>query len=188
MEDRESREKGIARQPAGRSAAVRKSHTTAAVCFRSRCYFASRASRKSRLSGWNPAAFNTARATFKNSGQPEATPTRAAEGAGKYGASEAGTERSCRNNSSAPGGSSVRAIAARLGNTAGMSPSGVFGQSSGSQDSTGNVTARAISAARMRRNSSSGSINKKWFGGCRDRSAGNVTPSVCAERKSRAII
>ena len=42
--------------------------------------WASRASRKTRLSGWNPAAFSMARATFRNSGQREATPTSSSGG------------------------------------------------------------------------------------------------------------
>src|ERR1035437_10337940 len=96
MDDSDTKEKGMARQPAGSSAAVRRSHTTAAVCFRPRCQLASRASRKTRLSGWNPAAFNTARATFRNSGHRDATPTKAPDGAGKYPASEAGTDRICK--------------------------------------------------------------------------------------------
>jgi hypothetical protein len=59
---------------------------------------------------------------------------------------------------------------------------------------TRKVTARAISAARIRRNSSSGSTSRKWSGGCisshcrrRDRRAGRDTPSFCAELNSRAI-
>lgn len=95
MDDSDTREKGRARQPAGSSAAVRRSEITAAVCLSPRCQLGSRASRKARLSGWNPTACSTARATFRNSGQRKATPTRAPEGAGKYPASEVGTERTC---------------------------------------------------------------------------------------------
>jgi len=47
------------------------------------------------------------------------------------------------------------------GTATGTPPSGAFGQSCGPQDSTGKVTARAISAARILRNSSSGSIRRK---------------------------
>jgi hypothetical protein len=93
-------------------------------------------------------------------------PTRAPDGAGRYPVSEAGTERICRATKSVPAGSISRAAATRFGSATGTPPSGVFGQSCGPQDSTGKVTARAISAARMRRSSSSGSISRTWSGGC----------------------
>ena len=142
MDASESNGKAIGRHPAGSSAAVSKSHTTAAVCFRPRCQLGSRASRKTRLSGWNPAALRTARATFRNSGQREATPTNEPDGAGKYPASEAGTERTCSVISSVPAGSNCRAVASRFGSTTGIPPSGALGQSCGAHDSTGKVTAR----------------------------------------------
>ena len=84
MEDSASREKGIARQPASSSLAVTESQTTAAVCFSPRCHIGFRASLNTRLSEWKPAALSIVRASFKNSGHFEATPTRAPEGAGSH--------------------------------------------------------------------------------------------------------
>ena len=121
--------------------------------------------------------------------------TSAPEGAGRYPASEAGTERICRISNSAPGGINSRAFSSRFGKRTGIPPSGVLGQSSSPHDSTGKVTDRAISAARSRRSSSSGSIKRKWSGGCnsshcrkRNRTCGRVTPSFRADRNNLAII
>src|SRR5579863_7159819 len=100
MDDSDSNAKGMPQQPAGNSLAVRESQITAAVSFNPRCQQCSRASRKTKLSGWNPAAVNTARATFRNSGQREATPTSFPAGAGNQRASEAGTEQICKRSSS----------------------------------------------------------------------------------------
>jgi hypothetical protein len=74
------------------------------------------------------AALGNARATFRNSGQREATPTSAPEG-GQISGGEAGADRTCRVMSSVPAGSNRRAVASRFGKTTGIPPTGAMGQS-----------------------------------------------------------
>src|SRR5258708_31530038 len=82
-EDSESSGKGKIRPTPWRAFAVNESHTTAAVCFRPRCQLGLAASRRTRQSGWNPAAISMVRAVVRKVGQHEAMPTIASDGAGQ---------------------------------------------------------------------------------------------------------
>jgi hypothetical protein len=120
-----------------------------AVCFRPRCQLSLRASRNTRLSGWKPAAMSMVRANLRKSGQRDAIPTRASEGAGSHPARDEETERICRVSNSVPSRRACRTIRVLLGSTTGMAPSRAPGiwRSCKPQLLTGNVTACWISVA-----------------------------------------